>query len=157
MKCVETLVCYPMPMIYQKVWTKKKCRFYKGCWQSSNKEKKKKKTVWIIVGLTCWLGNMIALTPSLFMVQPYVFENLIATLLSFVVFLLTCRRSVKWISQNRNMNRVLWVMFCSPRSGLQTKLSAIYSFWIRLCPSLKRNLDWKSPRSRLFDENPSSR
>jgi len=50
---------------------------------------------------------MISLKPSFFMVQPYVFDHLIATPLSFVVSLLTCRRSVKRISRNENMNGVL--------------------------------------------------
>ena len=58
-------------------------------------------------GLTLRNGNIISLKFSLFMVQPYVFEHLITTLLSYVVSLLTCRRSVKRISRNKNMNGVL--------------------------------------------------
>ena len=77
-------------------------------------------TFWIIVGLTCGFDNLFSLTPLFFMVQPYVFELLTATLLSFVVPLLTCRSSVKRISRNRNIDGVLWVTFRLP-PGVDTE------------------------------------
>jgi hypothetical protein len=79
-----------------------------------------RETLWIIVGLTCGFDNLFSLTPLFFMVQPYAFELLIATLLSCVVSLLTCRSSVKRISRNRNMNGVLWVTFRLP-PGVDTE------------------------------------
>ena len=79
-----------------------------------------RETFWIIVGLTCGFDNLFSLTPLFFMVQPYAFELLIATLLSCVVSLLTCRSSVKRISRNRNMNGVLWVTFRLP-PGVDTE------------------------------------
>jgi len=79
-----------------------------------------RETLWIIVGLTCGFDNLFTLTPLFFMVQPYVFELLIATLLSYVVPLLTCRSSVKRISRNRILNGVLWVTFRLP-PGVDTE------------------------------------
>ena len=65
----------------------------RGWLYSSDKEKHSG----IIVGLTWGFDNLFSLTPLFFMVQPYAFELLTATLLSFVVSLLTCRSSVKRI------------------------------------------------------------
>ena len=79
-----------------------------------------RETLWIIVGLTCGFDNLFTLTPLFFMVQPDVFELLIATLLSYVVPLLTCRSSVKRISRNRILNGVLWVTFRLP-PGVDTE------------------------------------
>ena len=49
---------------------------------------------------------------------------------------------------SRNGNEVLWVTYrLPPGVDYWTKLSGISV--IRLCPSLKRNLDWKSPVNRI--------
>ena len=50
---------------------------------------------------------------------------------------------------SRNGNEVLWVTYrLPPGVDYWTKLSGISV--IRLCPSLKRNLDWKSPEVWVF-------
>ena len=85
----------------------------------------RKRSDYLLVYL-CGVGNMISLKPLFYMVQRYVFEHLITSLLSCVVSLLTCCCLVKRISRNKNVNGVLWVKFCSPRGGLWTKLSSIH-------------------------------
>ena len=138
---LEAFICYPISMMYEKSELEN-LQILRRMFAVIEQ----RKTFWIIVGLTCGLGNMISLKPSLFMVQLYVFEHLIATLLSFVVSLLTCHHSVKRISWNKNMNGCFEWSSAPLRGGLWTKLSSIHSFVIRLCSSLKQNEDWKSPK-----------
>ena len=101
MESFETFICYPISMISKK-------SVFRNCSSTGMVVFiEQRETFWIIVGLTCGFDNLFSLTPLFFMVQPYVFELLIATLLSYVVPLLTCRSLVKRISRNRIMNGVL--------------------------------------------------
>ena len=133
------LVCYPFSMISKKVCVQKLQFNVDGCVHRT-----KRNTL-----DNCWSNLWVW---QLVFFDAFVFHG------SAICFWTSDRDSSFLCSAPSYMNfewGALSDVPTPPRSGHWTKWSGIFSSVIRLCPSLKRKLDWKS--KLLFDENPSSR